>query len=459
MDSDRYLNCLEDFLVSPLPKSLLAAHPNDAAKPSFTLPPGWETWWNWAVSTPQPWVELLSYYAEQRPNSDIPGPLSQMIDNIKALQLTRSQRLPPVPTGYGAKLHEAQYINANTSYTQTSAKRMSPKKLHEVSAMTAHIVHLLRTSPTLKGVQHVVDIGAGRGYLSWNLRALGMHVLALDASDTQAKGAERQGSYSKSSNDRGSLTYQTAKITPSTLLQLVDEWIIDLSHSTAESHLPSVVFVALHACGSFTTDILRTSVSAIHGNGERRSWSLKAAIVVGCCYNMMEGKGWSPSYFTLSSSHLQLAAQVPSTWLDHQARTEVALRKVSWRALLEATTTESNPTDGCPTPKNRLGRVSNDLYQHWEQFLQISSVKLCKIPIRGMEQFPEKLAMLEKRISTLHALRCLLGSCVESLIIWDRYVWLKEVSGGGRYFEAHLLNLFDQRQASGRNISITLISN
>lgn len=38
----------------------------------------------------------------------------------------------------------------------------SPKKLHEVSAMTAHIVDLLRTSPTLEGVQYVVDIGAGQ---------------------------------------------------------------------------------------------------------------------------------------------------------------------------------------------------------------------------------------------------------------------------------------------------------
>lgn len=64
MDSDQYLNRLEDFLVCPLPKSLLATHPNDVAKPSFTLPPEWETWWDWAASTSiaEPWIELLSYY-------------------------------------------------------------------------------------------------------------------------------------------------------------------------------------------------------------------------------------------------------------------------------------------------------------------------------------------------------------------------------------------------------------
>ena len=123
-----------------------------------------------------------------------------------------------------------------------------------------------------------------------------MCVLALDASDIQAKGAERRGSYNKSSSNQGSLEYRIAKITPSTLLQSVDEWIADLSPPTDKSRPPSIVFVALHACGSLTTDILRTSVSAMHGsNREKQGWSLKATIVVGCCYNMMEGKGWSPS--------------------------------------------------------------------------------------------------------------------------------------------------------------------
>jgi hypothetical protein len=122
-----------------------------------------------------------------------------------------------------------------------------------------------------------------------------MHVLALDSSDTQANGAERRRSYDKLSGDQGSLTYKISKVTPSSLLQLVDEWIADLS-PTAGLHPPSVVFVALHACGSLTTDILRTYVSAIRGSDrEKHSWSLKAAFIVGCCYNMMEGKGRYPS--------------------------------------------------------------------------------------------------------------------------------------------------------------------
>lgn len=67
-----------------------------------------------------------------------------------------------MPAGHLAKLHEVQDLDTNTSYAQIPVRGMSPKKLHEVSAMTAHIMHLLRTSPSLKGVQHVVDIGAGQ---------------------------------------------------------------------------------------------------------------------------------------------------------------------------------------------------------------------------------------------------------------------------------------------------------
>jgi len=193
MDPDQYLNRLEDFLSRPLPKSLFAAHPNDVAKQSFALSPEWGTWWDWAASTPvaEPWIELLSYYVvlsnldqysqadqlfsqadqlfsqmERRPAGDIPGPLSRLIDDVRALQLTRRQGLPPVPAGFRAQLPEAQYTDINTSRTRPPVQGMSPKKLHEVTAMTAHIVHLLRTSPALKGVQHIVDVGAGQVTIS-----------------------------------------------------------------------------------------------------------------------------------------------------------------------------------------------------------------------------------------------------------------------------------------------------
>lgn len=99
---------------------------------------------------------------EQRSSGAIPSALSQLIDNVKALQLIRSQGHPPVPAGHRAQLREARYAGLSQYCTRASVRGMSPKKSHEVSAMTAHVVQLLRTSPALKSVRHVVDIGAGQ---------------------------------------------------------------------------------------------------------------------------------------------------------------------------------------------------------------------------------------------------------------------------------------------------------
>lgn len=122
-----------------------------------------------------------------------------------------------------------------------------------------------------------------------------MHVLALDSSDTQAKGAERRGSHHNLSIHQGSLTYRIARVTPTALLRSVDEWITELAPLPVGSRLPSVIFVALHACGSLATDILRASIAVMGGgDSEKHSWSLRAAIVVGCCYNRMERRGWFP---------------------------------------------------------------------------------------------------------------------------------------------------------------------
>jgi hypothetical protein len=85
-----------------------------------------------------------------------------MIDNAKALQLDRGQGLSPIPFEHGAQFQGVEHVNIGTSYAQDSVQGMSPKKLREVSTMTAHIMDLLQTLPALKGVRHVVDIGAGQ---------------------------------------------------------------------------------------------------------------------------------------------------------------------------------------------------------------------------------------------------------------------------------------------------------
>jgi hypothetical protein len=158
-----------------------------------------------------------------------------------------------------------------------------------------------------------------------------MHVLALDADDAQITGAERREAdiaqrqkklaqmykkraernteSSEQAADRhngisvsrkgggqpasGSLTHATAHITPHTLIRAVNEWLPPQS-GLQENALPPrapVLFIALHACGTLTPDVLRAVLSAREEerehSGTQRGWVPAGALVVGCCYGWM----------------------------------------------------------------------------------------------------------------------------------------------------------------------------
>lgn len=111
------------------------------------------------------------------------------------------------------------------------------------------------------------------------------------------------------------ITHRTIHITPTTLLSSIDEWILseaDISkqHSNAGgaekeqagNPIP-VLFVALHACGSLTPDIIRAFLSygAASSNGttgRKKKWIAAGVLVVGCCYNLLAPSGM-PSYASL----------------------------------------------------------------------------------------------------------------------------------------------------------------
>lgn len=77
-------------------------------------------------------------------------------------------------------------------------------------------------------------------------------------------------------------------------MDAVDEWI-------PPGEQDEVVYVALHACGSLTPSILRAILQGMKKtvSGDKQNGSAKhshrtrvrGAVIVGCCYNLMEGAG------------------------------------------------------------------------------------------------------------------------------------------------------------------------
>ncbi|KAH9933277.1 hypothetical protein B0H21DRAFT_760249 [Amylocystis lapponica] len=361
-----------------------------------------------------------------------------------------------------------------------------------------------------------------QAYLSRKLRDdLGLHVLALDWSDIQSKGAARKESHNHKASQKprrtsadppsnqfpvektkaaaqitrpkGSLVYKTVQVTQSSLVDATNDWVRDNSShaeptgeqvvSFPETPVP-ILFVALHACGSLTPNVLRTLISRLksaetaHTADTARSWTPRAAVIVGCCYNLLDPTDFplscalshSPSNIgavALTPNHMQLAAQVPCQWLrteESLGAAGLAIRKVAWRALLEdrlaqhegedSTDSTTIPTAGQSPPEEprRLGRLNDSAYRDWDPFLARAGLKFGVDLTKGGRR---KDRAMESRIEVFQVLRCLLGPVVESLIILDRQQWLAEQLEG-TMMESQLVNLFDQASGSGRNVAIAI---
>ncbi|KAF7422939.1 hypothetical protein PC9H_011103 [Pleurotus ostreatus] len=347
--SEPSLTQLAAFLHSPFAKSLLESHPNNLREPHSI----WARWWEWSKSHSR-WMSIAKYYAAPYWTDSIPQEITDLIDVLKSMEMPRSPISIPG-------------LNDTVRPGRTRlGSGMSPKKTHEVDRMTAYVQSLV-DSLHLPGdaKPYFVDVGAGQGYLTRNLCIhFNSHVLALDADRSQTKGAEireqkimgkkfRRHPSDDDSNaiEAGTITHQTVHVDAHSLAEVIDSWVSGLPEPKSLSPIP-VLLVALHACGSLTPDTLRAFIGAKDGDGTARingvstgkTWYFAAAVVVGCCYNLLRAEDFplsqtlSNSTFTdLPPSAYHLATQIPSHWFDNDrssTSTALSVRKVVWRALL-----------------------------------------------------------------------------------------------------------------------------
>ncbi|KAF6757561.1 methyltransferase domain-containing protein [Ephemerocybe angulata] len=354
-------------------RSLLTTHPNDC---NLTVISD-----EWSVSS----EDLTRYYAAGVGGDYLPKDLRSLIDNIRALQIprepTRMPNLRPLPT----------------------TKGMSPKKLHEVHRMANYVKDVVDSINDSRGGAHrleeqlhIVDVGAGQGYLTRALGALfpRARLLALDADHGQTEGAERRGklperridTFTAEINDR--IDHKTMLVTPDSLLQAVDDWIGQPSPSDPQPR-PRVLFVALHACGSLTPDMLKAFLSSVTDSNLACAWDPLAIVAVGCCYNLMYPGDYPLSHavrsympateYPLPTSAYHLAAQIPLTWLHEDVKAgkstlrpsvQLATRKIVWRALLGTLLSKSHDS----TPLYRRREKDSEVKEEGKKVLNSSDV-------------------------------------------------------------------------------------
>ncbi|KXN88186.1 Protein RRNAD1, partial [Leucoagaricus sp. SymC.cos] len=486
---DPQLTRLHAVLTSPAVQSLLRLHPNELAIESGVIPPEWKEWPNWSKDTPRGWLELVHYY--MTPLAPIPSSLRALLEAIRGAQLPR----------------QAITLDVRPVMKETG---MSPKKAHEVFRMVAYVLEIIKFNEWDISSLRMVDVGAGQGYLTRALKAQlpQTRILALDADEAQTIGAQRweERLLPPSSEENPSITHKTIHITPENLFATIDEWISEGLLKETQEEIP-VLLIGLHACGSLTPDVIRTFSGWRPGG---KPWRFAAAVVVGCCYNLMNPDDFPLSRHMQSLSPLidiptsayHLAAQIPTQWLTSLSppspspSVEMALRKVTWRALLgrklqrlqghstsalSATVVNINLTPGRQLPwsrlpvvkvqnfdqeevgtgatpaMRRLGRLRDHAYQDWDTFLDVAGKKM-GVKFANDAEGQERDAHMERLLEVVHTLRCLIGPVVESAIILDRLAWIEENLGSDAHREmrAEIVNLFDQATGSGRNIAIVI---
>ncbi|KAF4562590.1 hypothetical protein EYR36_003984 [Pleurotus pulmonarius] len=299
-------------------------------------------------------MSIAKYYASPSlPRSSaswtqsFPQEITDLIDVLKSMEMPR---LPISLPGFNETGRSGRHSNRSG---------MSPKKAHEVDRMTAYVQTLVNSLRLPEGAKPCfVDVGAGQV-----IPVLYPLVIALDADRSQTKGAEiREQKTGKKSRrhpsdgdsntiEAGTITHQTVHVDAYSLADVIDSWVSSLPESKSLLPIP-IILVALHACGSLTPDTLRAFIGAkdrdgaarIRGVSTGQSWYFAAAVVVGCCYNLLRAEDFplsqtlSNSTFTdLPPSAYHLATQIPSHWFDNDrssASTVLSVRKVVWRALL-----------------------------------------------------------------------------------------------------------------------------
>lgn len=248
---------------------ILARHPNELALSlsthgTSTLPNSFDSWWSWASDSKNSWQSILHGTVH-----DLPIELRQLLDYIQEHSLDRT----PIPLSLPPP--NARVIG------------LSPKKSHEVHRMTSYISSML---PSFKDVW-IVDVGSGQGYLTRSLLAHlnPERILALDRNPLQTSGAQtwssKQGNKKQSTLNMDRIEYRTMDINQHNLLDTVDEWVA--LHGGQDV---KVLFVALHACGSLTLDIVRAFAQRDRGG---KGWKPMGVVVVGCCYNLLRPSGRS----------------------------------------------------------------------------------------------------------------------------------------------------------------------
>lgn len=329
---------------------------------------------------------------------------------------------------------------------------MNAKKVVEVENLATKIDEICKRD----GISHILDLGCGQGYLS---SALAYHynynVVGYDQDICQTTGAAQRSKriYNLLGHRKikvtGSLEFITEKMTIKDNYETVFNVIFN-----SYPHLENKrwLICGLHCCGDLSSTMIRSFQN--HLSCKYQKASVAALVSLGCCYQMLtekcvenrnpQTKNGFPLSTAASSLYLGLntrmvACQATKRWsVDFEDFAE-SIRRLYYRACLEKLLKDQ----GIKTPTMD---IANALLPNasGERGIKKLSVTEYSDPILYTTAALKRLGSTKsipdgtilatfdwhqssiKEIQAIWTCRTLLGDVVESLILIDRYLFLKE---------------------------------
>ncbi|KAI8138487.1 methyltransferase domain-containing protein [Fennellomyces sp. T-0311] len=354
------------------------------------------------------WITPLVHVASANTSAENwPQSLKDYVEAAKNLAL------PRVPlTGYNSKCTLDKWL----------LRGMTDKKRHEVEPMST----IVKRVADRRDLTSVMDLGAGQGYLSRTLAYRhNLHVLAVDGSEVQTCGAKRFDKHALKLRPDLKLDHVTDMVTPENVSTILAKW------SKKEEHEKWLV-CGLHACGDLSSLMLRLFVS---------SDDIAALVNVGCCYHFLTEEPYGSAGFPMSnfltrqtyrmgSTACMLACQTPSRWSDKREETLVSFEHHFFRALLQHVMVEKGLAEAGDPPI--LGRLNKKFFVSFPVYVQaaLQRLKLPESAITTEEAeayYAEyKAKQIDKQIAVLWTIRALLAPVHESIVLTDRWLYLKE---------------------------------
>jgi hypothetical protein len=338
---------------------------------------------------------------------------------------------------------------------------MTPKKIHETTRLSAFITENLKS----RGINKIIDLGAGQGYLSHLLvTRAGFQVTAIEGRQhNSTKSTERAKLINKGIKPTGNLENICKFVTAEDLESIV----------VSESAL-----IGLHTCGDLAANSLRLFL------GNR---NIMGIINVGCCYQHLtefaneqsgvkeyltrlgegsggkcldetlvdnrENAGYPLSQFVQAFAGFFLGRMPRSLCIGESSQqgTKKAIlnfKKLEYRAAFQVFLHNYFPDYSKVFMLGNKIRKFNDFGDYCLSALSRMSLNSPMTHEELNQYYSANFEHDEKKISILWLLRSVLSGPLENLIILDRILFLQE-----RGFEAAGVAIFDKR-ISPRNIAI-----